>query len=317
MVRRRAGVAGRRSRLGGCHRATVTSPSTAGADGAATHEDDGRTPPAASASRSRRRRPSVHVVQRTEQLRRRVHRPASRQSAPSWRLVQPSCSTSRRQPGQVRTCDQARSSSAVGSWPSTRADDLAADVTAQGQHHRTCPASAAGVEQGPAKRVRPAVGGAVGQRRAQLGATAVDAGADGAELEVEDVGDLLVASGPRRRRARRRRGSRAASDGERGLDVGVEHPVQLGHVGGRAARSGSRLGGLVAERVEADPLLAAGLVEEEVGGDPVQPALDGARACRCAASGRPARTPPGSGPRRRGGCRSAGRRGGRPARSGR
>ena len=38
----------------------------------------------------------------------------------------------------------------------------------------------------------------------------------------------------------------------------------------------SRLGALVGEGVEADPLLAAGLVEEEVGGDPVQPALEGA-----------------------------------------
>ena len=33
-------------------------------------------------------------------------------------------------------------------------------------------------------------------------------------------------------------------------------------------------GALVGEGVEADPLLAAGAVEEEVGGDPVQPALE-------------------------------------------
>ena len=34
---------------------------------------------------------------------------------------------------------------------------------------------------------------------------------------------------------------------------------------------------LVGQRVEADALLAAGAVEEEVGGDAVQPALEGAR----------------------------------------
>ena len=36
------------------------------------------------------------------------------------------------------------------------------------------------------------------------------------------------------------------------------------------------VGALVGQRVEADPLLAAGLVEEQVGGDPVDPALEGA-----------------------------------------
>ena len=46
---------------------------------------------------------------------------------------------------------------------------------------------------------------------------------------------------------------------------------------GRGAGAGQPAGALVGQRVEADPLLAAGLVEEEVGGDPVQPALEGAR----------------------------------------
>ncbi len=77
---------------------------------------------------------------------------------PSWRLVQPSCSTRRRQPGQERTCDQARSSSAGRELAVDQGRDLAADVTAQGQHHRTCPAVRPGFRRGPAKRVRPAVG---------------------------------------------------------------------------------------------------------------------------------------------------------------
>ena len=46
-----------------------------------------------------------------------------------------------------------------------------------------------GRRSGPGPRLRRAVG----QRRAEHGAAAVDAGADGAELDAEDVGDLLVA----------------------------------------------------------------------------------------------------------------------------
>ena len=46
---------------------------------------------------------------------------------------------------------------------------------------------------------------------------------------------------------------------------------------GRPGRElGEAVSGVVGQRVEADPLLAAHLVEEEVGGDPVEPALEGA-----------------------------------------
>jgi hypothetical protein len=47
------------------------------------------------------------------------------------------------------------------------------------------------------------------------------------------------------------------------------------------------VGPFVGEGVEADPLLAAGLVEEQVGGDPVDPALEGARLVRGEAAEHP------------------------------
>ena len=70
----------------------------------------------------------------------------------------------------------------------------------------------------------------------------------------------------------------ALSD-ERALDVVVEGLVGVRHV---RAGAGTRepVGALVGEGVEADPLLAARLVEEQVGGDAVQPALEGAGGVR-------------------------------------
>jgi hypothetical protein len=73
--------------------------------------------------------------------------------------------------------------------------------------------------------------GAVGEGRAQLRAAAVDAGADGAELEAQHVGDLLVAQ-PLDVAEHDGRPEVGGERGERGLDVGVEHLVQLGGVGG-------------------------------------------------------------------------------------
>ena len=119
--------------------------------------------------------------------------------------------------------------------------------------------------------------GAVLERRAQLRAAAVDAAADGAELDAERRRDLLVGQaldvaehdgGAEVRRQRV----------ERALDVGVEVRVVEACCGDGLA-AGEALGRVVGEGVEADPLLAADLVEEQVGGDAVQPALEGARAC--------------------------------------
>ena len=47
-------------------------------------------------------------------------------------------------------------------------------------------------------------------------------------------------------------------------------------LGGRGLAAGEPVAGVVGEGVEADALLAAHLVEEQVGGDAVQPALEGA-----------------------------------------
>ena len=82
-------------------------------------------------------------------------------------------------------------------------------------------------------------------------------------------------TGPRRRRARRPRGTPGGSVASaRSTSSSKVWSAYAVSGAGRALRS--RLGALVGERVEADPLLAAGLVEEEVGGDPVEPALEGA-----------------------------------------
>ena len=94
----------------------------------------------------------------------------------------------------------------------------------------------------------------------------------------EDLGDLLVGEpldvaehdgGPEVGR----------QGGQRALDVVVEGLVGVRRVR-RRQRAGQPVRALVGEGVEADPLLAARLVEEEVGGDPVQPALEGARRVR-------------------------------------
>ena len=60
------------------------------------------------------------------------------------------------------------------------------------------------------------------------------------------------------------------------LDVAVEVVVVVG-LGRRRLPPGQPVGGVVGERVEPDALLAAHLVEEQVGGDAVQPALERAR----------------------------------------
>ena len=107
-----------------------------------------------------------------------------------------------------------------------------------------------------------------------LAAAAVDAGPHGAELGADDVGDLLIAEaldvtqhdGRAEVRRQRREGT---------LDVVVEGRVGVRRVGSHRG-AGQPGGALVGERIEADPLLAAGLVEEEVRGDAVQPALEGA-----------------------------------------
>ena len=56
------------------------------------------------------------------------------------------------------------------------------------------------------------------------------------------------------------------------VEVGVVVDLLRGRVAARAAALG-----VLGQGVEADPLLAPGHVEEQVGGDPVQPALEGAR----------------------------------------
>ena len=65
---------------------------------------------------------------------------------------------------------------------------------------------------------------------------------------------------------------------ERGLDVGVEVGVVVGPRRGRLAAR-QPVGGVLGERVEPDACLPADPVEEQVGRDPVQPALERARAC--------------------------------------
>jgi hypothetical protein len=103
----------------------------------------------------------------------------------------------------------------------------------------------------------------------------VDARAYGPELEAEDVGDLLV--GQALDVAEHHGGAEVrGKGGERRLHVVVEEAVEHLRVGGDRA-AGDPAVRVVRERVEADLRLAAGLVEEEVRGDPVQPALEGAR----------------------------------------
>ena len=121
-------------------------------------------------------------------------------------------------------------------------------------------------------------GPAVLERLAQLGPAPVNPAADGAELDAERVGDLLV--GQALDVAQDDRGPVLRRQGlERGLDVAVEVPV-VEYLGRRrlgAADAGRRL---LAQALEPDPLPAAGHVQEQVCGDAVQPALEGARRVR-------------------------------------
>ena len=115
----------------------------------------------------------------------------------------------------------------------------------------------------------------MGQRGAEHGAAAVDAGADGAELGVEDLGDLVV--GQTLDIAEHHGGPELRRQGPEGLlDVVVERLVGVRRVG-RGQLAVEPLRPVVGQRVEPDALLATGVVEEEVGGDPVDPALEGAR----------------------------------------
>ena len=124
-----------------------------------------------------------------------------------------------RQAWQVCTCAQARSASSGDSWPSSSA------LTREPRCPITRPPPDRTVRS-PGRRsaTRPSCGRAVGQRRAQHRAAAVDPRADGAELGAEDLGDLVVgealdvAEHDRGAEVRRQRGQRA-------LDVVVEGPV--------------------------------------------------------------------------------------------
>ena len=116
--------------------------------------------------------------------------------------------------------------------------------------------------------------GAVLQGLAQLGAAAVDPAADGAELHAEGRGDLLVRQSLDV--AEHHGGAELRREGvQRLLDVRVEVGVVEDLLRGRLT-AGQPLGRVVAEGVEADALLAPDHVQEEVGGDAVQPALEGA-----------------------------------------
>ena len=120
---------------------------------------------------------------------------------------------------------------------------------------------------------RPVAGrSTMGQGGAQLGATPVNAAANGAELHVQHRGDLLVSEtldvAQHDRRPEFRRQGRQG-----GGHVVVQSGVgQLLRRGGPATRQPLRRA--VGQTVEADLLLAAGRVQEQVGGDPVQPALE-------------------------------------------
>lgn len=111
----------------------------------------------------------------------------------------------------------------------------------------------------------------VGRAAAQRRAPAVDPAAHGGERHVE-VGRSRRSSGPRCRgtTATRCSGVNSASAG----DVVVESEDRRSPPRGWATGAGRVPG--PRHRVEPQPLTPAGLVEEEVGGDAVQPALDGA-----------------------------------------
>ena len=134
---------------------TASRAERAGAHGAAPDHDHRGT--ATERRCARCRRTSAHAALASTSY----SEPSSRsdglprgglESVPSCRLVQPSCSTRRRQPGQASTCDQARSSSAGGELAVDERGGLGADVTAQRQHHRTCPAMPSAGPRRPGRR---------------------------------------------------------------------------------------------------------------------------------------------------------------------
>jgi hypothetical protein len=110
---------------------------------------------------------------------------------------------------------------------------------------------------------------------AQLGATAVDAAADSAQLDAERGRDLLVGQ-PLDVAEHNCRSEIGGQRVQSLLDIAVEMVVVVGLGRGRLAPR-QPVGGVLGERVEADALLAAHLVEEQVRRDAVQPALEGAR----------------------------------------
>ena len=187
------------------------------------------------------------------------------------RLSVRSAATSSRQEPHLAICSSTRSRSLPSSSPSISADSRWPRWVMAGLPARTgrsmCSRGCGTAAPTPA---RPAVL----ERLPELRPAPVDPAAHGAELDAERVGDLLVGQaldvaqndrGPVLGRQRH----------QRGVDVPVQVPVVecLGRSGLGTAQP--RLG-LVGQALEPDPLLAPGHVEEEVRGDPVQPALESA-----------------------------------------
>jgi hypothetical protein len=109
------------------------------------------------------------------------------------------------------------------------------------------------------------------QRLAQLHPAAVDAGAHRAELDAEGRRDLLVGEAldvAEHHGRAELRGQRL--EGPLNLRVEMGVLVDLLGAGGAAAQTFRVLG----QRLEPDALPAPDHVEEEVGGDSVQPALE-------------------------------------------
>ena len=110
------------------------------------------------------------------------------------------------------------------------------------------------------------------ERSAQLRPAAVDPAPDGAQLDAQSGRYLLV------RQAldvtEDDRGPVLGREGLQGrLDIAVQVPVVKG-VRRRPGAVTEARGCVVAQALEPDSLLAAGHVEEQVGGDAVQPALE-------------------------------------------
>jgi hypothetical protein len=103
----------------------------------------------------------------------------------------------------------------------------------------------------------------------------VDTAAHRPQLDPERRGDLLV-----RQSFDVAQHDRRAVFGRQGLQCLLHVGVEMARVeclGGCGLAVAQQAHGLIAEPFEPDPLPAPGHVEEEVGGDPVQPALEGAR----------------------------------------